>query len=354
MATSKYYVNLASRHQVYLERLKAGYIRNYESTVRKLDKAIRDIITALEVDTLDELTQKELNSLLKDLRQTELAIYQAHTDNLMEGLEELSGNEVDFETEALKKATIATSIATASSGVWASTLRNPVQATGELLEPFVQGLTARQVSRIEREIRNSVAQGRTISQTVQAIRGTKRNNYRDGVLRRNWEDARTVVRTATQHVSSQARAATWAANSDIIDGYQWVSTLDGKTSQRCRSLDGQAFEVGKGPMPPIHPNCRSTTVPYFKDDIELWDKDATRSAETGPVPVSTSYYEWLKQQPVAFQNDAIGPTRARVLRDGGLSAEEFSDLQLDRNFQPLTLEEMRKLQPNAFEKAGIN
>lgn len=352
MATSNYYIDLASRHQVYLERLKAGYVRDYEKSIKKLDKAIKDILTGLEVDKLNELTKKDFNKLLKDLRATQLELYQAYTESLLGDLQELSGDELSFESEAIKAATIGVAVKSAADG-WARAVSNPIQATGELLEPFIKDLSSRQITRIEKQMRISMAQGRTISQTVQAIRGTKKNNYREGVLRRNWEDARTVVRTATQHVSTQARVATWEANKDIIDGYQWVSTLDGKTSKVCRSLDQQVFEVGEGPLPPIHPNCRSTTVPYFKDDIELWDKDATRSAETGPVQVSTSYYEWLKQQPAAFQDDAIGPMRGKLLRDGGLSIKEFTDLQLDRNFQPLTLEEMRKLKPNAFDKANI-
>lgn len=347
---SKYYQDLISRHQVYLERVKAGYLEGYQKETRKLNKAITEVLNSLEVEGLNELTQKELKKLLKDLREVSLSVYQAHTEKMWSDFQELSAEEAIFEVEAITSATVGTAVA-AATGVWAQTINNPIQATGELLEPFLKGLTSRQVARIEKEIRTSVAQGRTISQTVQAIRGTKKGNYRDGVLGRNWSDARTVVRTATQHVSTQSRVATWKANNDIIDGYQWLSTLDGKTSSTCRSLDLEVFEIDKGPLPPIHPNCRSTTMPHFKDDVEMWD--GTRSAEKGPVSAGTSYYEWLKQQPKAFQDDAIGPVRGKLLRDGGLSAKEFSDLQLDKNFKPLTLEEMKKLKPNAFEKANI-
>lgn len=50
---------------------------------------------------------------------------------------------------------------------------------------------------------------------------------------------------------------------------------------------------------------------------------------------------------------AIGTTRAKLLRSGGLSAERFAELQLGTNFQPLTLDEMRRLEPKAFARAGI-
>lgn len=266
MATSNYYVNLASRHQVYLERLKAGYIRDYQSTTQKLDGAIKDILNALEVGTLDELTQKDLRALLKDLREVSLSTYQSHTESLLADLQELSDEEINFETEALKKATVGVTVGVAASA-WSATLNSPIQATGELLEPFIKDLSSREVARIEKEIRTSVAQGRTISQTVRAVRGTKENNYRDGVLGRNWSDARTVIRTATQHVSSQARVATWRANSDIIEGYQWVSTLDGKTSQRCRSLDGQVFGLGG-----THPKSEPPPPPPPEFSRESYEK----------------------------------------------------------------------------------
>lgn len=352
MAISKYYKDVISRHQVYLERLKAGYFKSYDKAIKESSKAITEVLQALKVETLQDITQREFNSLLKELRTAQASIYTVQAAELMEQLEKLSPEEAKFEEGALKAATIKTVI-NKTGPVWGKVSKAPIQATGDLLEPFVKDLTPRMISRIEKKIVTGRAQGQTITQIVNAINGTKKNNYRDGVLKTNWNDARTVVRTSVQHASTQSRVATWEANADIIDGYQWVSTLDGHTSPKCRALDLQVFQVGKGPLPPIHPGCRSTTAPYFKDDVKLWDKGATRSAEDGPTDSDETYYEWLKRQPSAFMDDAIGPVRGKLLRDGGLSAKEFQDLQLDNNFEPITLEQMKKLNPNAFEKANI-
>jgi SPP1 gp7 family putative phage head morphogenesis protein len=341
--------DIVSRHQVHLERLKAGYAQDYEVAIRKADKDIQDVLRRLKVETLDELTRKDLKELLVALREAQAPYYVKAMDNIAANFALLATAEAAFEYQLI--GTLSQAQLRKAANAYALALRQPISATGELLEPFLTDLSAREVKRVENEVMKSVAQGRTISQTVAAVRGTKRNNYQDGVLQRNWDDARTVIRTATQHVSSMARQATWVANSDIIDSYQVVATLDGKTSQQCKSLDTKVFKIGKGPMPPFHPNCRTTTVPYFAPSE--FDDGATRSAEFGPVDVNTSYYEWLKQQPEPFQVDALGPTRAKLFRSGGLSAKEFSDLNLDRNFQPLTLTEMRKLNPNAFERAKI-
>jgi hypothetical protein len=68
------------------------------------------------------------------------------------------------------------------------------------------------------------------------------------------------------------------------------------------------------------------------------------------VPAEFTYCERLKTQPASFQNDAIGPKRAGLLRNGGLTAKPFSNLSLGLNFQPLTPEEMKRKEPGAFER----
>jgi hypothetical protein len=49
----------------------------------------------------------------------------------------------------------------------------------------------------------------------------------------------------------------------------------------------------------------------------------------------------------------LGPVRGKLLRDGGLSAEKFASLNVDKNYAPLTLESMKEIDPIAFKKAGI-
>lgn len=339
--------DVVARHQVYLERLKSGMVKDYQAAIRGSDKAIQAVLKALNQETLRELTRKQLKALLRDLRAAQLPYYQEALEQMQGVLGELSISEAAFETGVLAKYGV--DVVKATTTAYAKALVEPITATGDLLQPFLEDLSARQVARVEKEIMKSVASGRTISQTVQAVRGTKAANYQNGVLQTNWNDARAVIRTATQHVSSVSRQATWIENG--VEKYQVVATLDSKTSDKCKGLDGKVFVVGKGPMPPYHPQCRTTTVPYFEKSI--WDEGATRSSATGYVDADQTYYSWLKDQPVQFQNDALGPTRAKLLRSGGLTAEEFARLSLDRNFEPLTLEEMKRLNPNAFEKANI-
>jgi hypothetical protein len=85
------------------------------------------------------------------------------------------------------------------------------------------------------------------------------------------------------------------------------------------------------------------------------EKGRFSRGEDGAEYVSSKleYHGWLKTQSAEFQDDVLGPTRGKLLRDGGLTAERFKELQLDKNFRERTLDELRELEPLAFEKAGI-
>ena len=130
-------------------------------------------------------------------------------------------------------------------------------------------------------------------------------------------------------------------------------------SDLCQSLDGQRFDLGEGPLAPAHPNCRSTVVPVTKTFRELGIdipgmSEGDRANVDGPVPARLTYFEWLKTQPESFIEAALGPTRAKLFVDGGISAQAFAKLQLGRNFEPLTIEEMRAKAPKVFERAGVS
>lgn len=105
----------------------------------------------------------------------------------------------------------------------------------------------------------------------------------------------TLVRTSVNQVSNAASDQVYKANQDVTQKYRYVATLDSRTSAICRALDGKEFEYGKGPMPPQHFNCRSTTVAVVNyKDLDIPPPDpGKRAAADGQVPADTTYGKWL-------------------------------------------------------------
>ena len=159
-------------------------------------------------------------------------------------------------------------------------------------------------------------------------------------------------------MASSAQLATYEANSDLIKEYQWLSTLDNRTSSTCQSRDGKVYVVGKGPLPPAHPNCRSTTTPVFNDEV-FTDEDGIRRAMTdgmrpqvaaagrGRTSAKTNYNEWLSKQPRSFQVEVLGETKTKLFRQGGLTVDNF----VDRLDKPLTIDELRLKFPKEWDAA---
>ena len=50
-----------------------------------------------------------------------------------------------------------------------------------------------------------------------------------------------------------------------------------------------------------------------------------RASMNGPVDGSETYGTWLKRQPVDFQNDMLGRTRAELFRNGKVPIDRFVD-----------------------------
>lgn len=115
----------------------------------------------------------------------------------------------------------------------------------------------------------------------------------------NYRDAVRLVRTEVNHISNESTMDAYKATG--VDQYQILATLDSRTSDICRDMDGRIFDVGKQQvavnMPPFHVNCRTTTVPYFKDqDLEDLERAARdEEGKTYRVPANMTYKEWLEE-----------------------------------------------------------
>jgi SPP1 gp7 family putative phage head morphogenesis protein len=110
-------------------------------------------------------------------------------------------------------------------------------------------------------------------------------------------NSQRLIRTETTYACNQAEMASYEALD--IDKYRFVATLDTRTSPICQKLDGEVFDTkdaqaGKN-LPAMHPNCRSTTIPYFEEGMPeeriARDKDGKRIK----VPADMKYDDWYKQ-----------------------------------------------------------
>lgn len=361
MAANQAILDATIRHAVFLEQLKSGEVEKFGPFLKSIDRLIRDRLARAD---LTEYTARRLEVLLQEVDSLLLGIFDRYSAKLNLDLVDIANYEAQFEATSLTRAApVGVSFEAAVPGAAAirtAILSNPLSVRGvdggKLLKSFIDGFTATERQRLTGAIRQGFFEGQTNFQIIKNIRGTKALNYNDGILATTNRNAGAIVRTAVQHVATQARMETLKENSDVVQAVEWVSTLDSKTTPQCRTLDKHRFKLTEGPRPPIHINCRSTVVAVTKFSA-LFAKDATQASvgEDGPqqVRADLSYYEWLKQQPLAFQDKAIGPKRARLFREGGLSVERFAELQLDRSFSPLTLMQMQALEPLAFERAGF-
>ncbi|MGB0748174.1 MAG: minor capsid protein [Magnetospiraceae bacterium] len=191
-----------------------------------------------------------------------------------------------------------------------------------------------------------VAQAATIGETVPQIR-----RRLEKVADLSRQSAQRLARTAINDVSTRTRMTTVRNyGRDVVKGWEFVATLDSRTSAVCIGLDRKEFSIDDPaiPRPPRHPNCRSTIVPVLKSyqelGIDLPDPEpGTRASVNGQVPADLTFEQWLRTQPEAFQIEALGSSRYRAWKRG-LPIEGFATP--DRE---LTVAELRALYPQKMK-----
>lgn len=348
--------NDSVRNQVNVERYKKSQVKEFEPFLRSINAYI---IQRLSYADLTTYRRDRLAKLLK-----------AINDYVADQLSEFSKqNRAEWRKFAryqaqLEAANIGNAVnnpafeavVPAASQVRAAATATPMSvrgtAGGLMMAGYTRRWSATQVENIVGAIAQGVTEGQTNAEIIRKVQGTKRARYKDGILGRVDRQTEAYVRTAIQHISSTARMETMQENG--AEKYQWRSTLDARTCETCASLSNQIFEIGQGPLPPIHPQCRCQIIEVLGPEFDFLSEGAQQSSTFGPVPADQSYYDWVKTQNAAWQDYAIGPTYGKLLRNGGLSADEFSKLRLDKyTGQPRTLQEMERINPAAFKQANI-
>lgn len=327
-------------HQIWLQRNASHEVNDLAPFIQQMRDEVRKQILQFGDDNR---TRQNLEKLLRDLEGILNGVTKDWQDKLTEDLKSLGGYEADWTSKTLTANVDVEFVTPSPDQVWSAANFNPLSLSNSpvVLTDLIGGWKDTEVKRLVTGVKMGFVQGKTTRQIVKEVVGA------GGLVDVSERHAATVVRTAINHVSTQAREVTYKKNDDIIEKYEWVSTLDSRTSTVCRSRDGQKYDIGNGPLPPAHPNCRSTTAPVISSDFDFLNvgaKRAAKGAEGGTqVDASTTYYDFLKQQPAWFIDAAIGPVRGKIFRNSGISAEEFRTISVDGFGRPLTLNEMAAL-----------
>ncbi|ADA82399.1 head morphogenesis [Escherichia phage K1ind2] len=327
-------------HQIWLQRTASGEVKDLAPFIKEMRDEIKQQVLLFGDDGR---STARLNKLLRDLEEALAGLTGDWRTKLTEDLKELAAYEAEWNVKTLTTNVNAEFVTPTAEQVWAAAEFQPLSLSDKPVDftKLMSGWGETEVARLVTGVKMGFVQGQTTRQIVKNVVGA------GGLTDISERTAATVIRTALSHVSNEARNETYRQNDDIIEKYEWVSTLDSRTSTICRVRDGMTWGIGKGPMPPAHPNCRSTTAPVISSEFDFLDKGAKRAAKGAyggtQVSADTTYYEFLKQQPAWFQDQALGPVRGKIFRNSGISPEEFRVISVDGFGNPLTLKQMAEL-----------
>ena len=357
----------AINHQIDLQRYSNHVVRKIIALLNRTDAHLFAAITnALENMPTGPFQVDRLEALLAQVRMLNARAYQQAELELTAELRAMAEYEIGYQY-ALFVHTLPAGITINMIGtdvVYAAAMARPFQ--GRLLREWAAGMEAGRMARIRDALRIGFIEGQTIDQMVRMLRGTRAKKYEDGIIEIDRRNAQTIVRTATSHMAGVVRNNFYGGNDDIIKAVAWLSTLDNRTSSQCRIRDGLEYTNTDEHKPighaipwlagpgNLHFNCRSVSTPVTKSWEELGIDlpempPGERASMDGTVPADMVYSQWIMQQSAARQDEILGSTRGKLLREGGLDLGAFYS---DKG-KYFTLDELRLRDAAAFKKAGL-
>lgn len=359
-------IEALTRHDVHLHRVSSATVNRL---TEGFDNRTADMLRQLE-ERLDGLQPAELLALargryhtarLKGIKALIDDWAKAVTSELVTGFKtraaELAGFEVDYMASLIGQVVeSAPAVATTGAAVYKAAAATPV--LGEFVEQMLADIPANARKRIESTIRQGITDGRTNGEIIKAIRGTPALKYKDGLLQKSRRDLDAIVRTGINHVSASAYNDTYEALGveEVMDS----STLDGRTTVYCGSIDGRRHKVGTPhPRPPYHVRCRTRQIPVMAT-LALAKRPFVRAFQPvgqipkakrpadmiGQVPASTTFGDWFAKQSAGFQREWLGPTRYALYSKGGYTIDRF----VDPLGKELTIEQLRARDAATFKE----
>lgn len=191
------------------------------------------------------------------------------------------------------------------------------------------------------QLRETLTTGLIRGESVQDM--SKRLAERMNVSRSN---ALRLIRTESSHIHNTAELDAYKACG--FEEYEYMASFGERTCDVCGGLDGRRFKLGDKQFgvnfPPLHPNCRCTTVAVDQDD----DLEDVKSGELdyeqwyqkyvgGRAPEKLEYREGAETavprgQPVPVMSGGARNSAGQLLTTRGKSDIIITDKQRGKKF----------------------
>lgn len=166
-------------------------------------------------------------------------------------------------------------------------------------------------------------------------------------------NARRLIRTESCFLSNQLEMQSYKECG--IEKFRYLATLDLRTSEICRGLDGKVFLVSEAQQgkncPPMHPWCRSTTVAVVSEEAFQRMQRRARDPVTGKtylVPASMNYQEWYAKY---VEGNIEAEAQAKASKNTSSDQKQFDQYrEILEDDMPKSFADFQNLKYNEPEK----
>jgi SPP1 gp7 family putative phage head morphogenesis protein len=238
----KTFLQRQSAYLAEVERL--GNNKQYEAYLRQLSG--RAYVTKLE----------EIQANLRYHIETLNVNYEAGLGNLLKGCYEDSFYKTLFDVQ--KNAGFGVSFTAPGSAQLDAAVRE--KWNGDNYSGRIWANKDRLVATLNQLIPQEFVRGRSNQEIARDVAERMNVSYSNAVR---------LIRTEVNYISNKGTIKAYK-DSSVVEEFEYVATLDNRTSDICIDMDGKVFPLAQAAtginVPPLHPHCRSTTIPHFAED----------------------------------------------------------------------------------------
>jgi SPP1 gp7 family putative phage head morphogenesis protein len=221
---------------------------------------------------------------------------------------------------ALDHSQALTQEALARQGAAVSVIWNrlPREALGDLIGFTANGSPLRALldelgPAASAAVRDTLLQGVTLGWNPKKIAREMRQELGGNLVR-----ALRISRTETLRAYREATFRSYAGNSDVIDGWIWLSAATPRTCAACWALHGTLHKLSERQVD--HINGRCTQIPHMR-------------FEEQPVNVTPGSEQFAKLDPDT-QDAILGKAAGEAYRDGRVALRDFVGRKQDPDWGP--------------------